>query len=333
MEKAYRRLYSARRGPFADTSLFMSIRLLDGIQLATGSEEWSCSSCCYTSPERDGFPLLAPGQTGGFDPTSFERLASIEAGSFWFQARKALIIDLLRLHAPNATSLLEVGCGTGYMLASIRDSFPNVALTGGDLHTEGLVYARQRLPGATLIQLDARRLPFEQEFDVIGAFDVLEHIFEDEEAMVSIRNALRVDGLLVITVPQHRMLWSKADDYGHHQRRYARRELKEKLTRAGFEIMQITGFVTSLLPLMLASRLWDRSSKRKFDPTREHTAGKLITNCLLGALNTERAVIRRGISLPVGGSLVAVARPSLKSTTSFRGSHTKSSLKHKFNVE
>ena len=83
---------------------------------------------------------------------------------------------------------------------------------------------------------------------------MLEHIDEDEAALAAINRALRPGGGLIVTVPQHRWLWSETDRFSGHERRYTRRELRAKLAAAGFEPRLVTSFVSVLLPVMMASR-------------------------------------------------------------------------------
>ncbi len=112
--------------------------------------------------------------------------------------------------------------------------------------------------------MDARRILAEQTFDMIGAFDVIEHIAEDEEVMRSAHRALRLGGGVMIAVPQHPWLWSSTDDAAYHVRRYRRGEMEEKLDRNGFRVVFSGSYCTFLLPLMIASRWLDRL-RRKSD--------------------------------------------------------------------
>jgi SAM-dependent methyltransferase len=273
-------------------------------------EDWRCPTCGDEPPLVDGIRMFAArlaDEGHGFDPNVFATLAALEPESFWFRARNHLIAWMLGHYFPTARSFLEVGCGTGYVLTGLRDAAPQLALAGSELFPQALTYARRRVPDVTLYQLDARRLPFAGEWDVVGAFDVLEHIEDDEAALASIRGALREGGGILVTVPQHPRLWSAADDYAYHVRRYTRAEMGGKLERAGFTVLRLTSFVTLLLPAMVVSRY--RSRKRApedYDPAAEHRLGRL-TPLLERTLNLEHAVIRRGWSLPVGGSLLAVA--------------------------
>ena len=104
-----------------------------------------------------------------------------------------------------------------------------MTLSGSDLFCEGLTYAQERTPNATLIQMDARRIPFRDEFDVIGDFDVREHVEEDDVVFGQMFRATKRGGGIMVTVPQHRFLWSAADVFGHHRRRYTGKELVKKV--------------------------------------------------------------------------------------------------------
>ncbi|HYZ91666.1 MAG TPA: class I SAM-dependent methyltransferase [Actinomycetota bacterium] len=272
-------------------------------------EGWECPACGYEPPEQDGIRLFAAREAeagDGFDERSFEHLPSAEVASFWFRARNRLVLWALETYFPHARSMLEVGCGTGYVLSGVASAFPQIRLVGSELFPAGLATAAFRAPSAELLQADARKLPYSQEFDVVGAFDVLEHIEEDQEVLAELHRAVRPAGGLLVTVPQHPKLWSPVDDYSRHVRRYVRRELVAKLNRAGFDLMRLTSFVTLLLPVMALSRLRQRRS-RGFDPLAEYRSPAFVDSALGCVMAAERSLIRAGVSLPSGGSLLAVA--------------------------
>jgi SAM-dependent methyltransferase len=242
-----------------------------------------------------------------YDVSLFEALAEAEPHSFWFRARNRLIVSTLRRHFPEARSLLELGCGTGYVLEALHAAFPALRLVGSELYEEGLAVARRRLPDVELVQLDARELPYRDEFDVVGAFDVLEHLDEDEVVLEQAFAAVRSAGGVLLLVPQHPRLWSAMDDVAHHVRRYTRSELVGKVRRAGFEVERATSFVSSLLPAMAASRAARRLLRRPYDPVAELRPGPL-NGVFERILDGERRLIERGVSLPAGGSLLVVGR-------------------------
>ncbi len=109
---------------------------------------------------------------------------------------------------------------------------------------------------------------------------------------------------------QHRWLWSRVDDFAHHRRRYTRAELAGKVARAGFRVEYATSFVSLLLPLMLASRGMKKSGAN-MDEQMEAVGLKVgrLTNAVLRVImRIEQGLIRLGLSLPLGGSLLLVAR-------------------------
>lgn len=274
------------------------------------SASWVCPECSW-SPSENGVVMFAPALADSsehFPRDDVQRLAALEADHFWFSARNELILWAISKYFPQAQTLLEIGCGTGVVLSHISASLPKLRLTGGDLLPVALDVARERVPSAAFAQIDIRRLPFVEEFDVICTLDVLEHVDEDDAALEQIARALRPGGGVVISVPQHRWLWSAADDYGRHRRRYTRRQLLDLLDVTGFEAIRATSSVSLLLPLVATSRLRHRKLTEGYDPFRELTLSEGVNRTLKAVMSAERRLIRAGVSLPLGSSLVVVGR-------------------------
>ena len=155
--------------------------------------DWRCPNCGYQPALRDEiyqFTEGPPDAHAGFKPEYFGRLSEIEESNFWFRARNELIQWALRNYFPDAKSFFEVGCGTGFVLAGIHEKFPRMRLAGSEIFADGLAIAKARVPKVELYQMDARHISFEREFDVVGAFDVLEHVIEDENVLVQMFNAV-----------------------------------------------------------------------------------------------------------------------------------------------
>jgi SAM-dependent methyltransferase len=270
-----------------------------------------CPACFHESPTIEGHLAFAPElahQSEGFEADYFGRLSTLEAGNFWFRSRNRIIIWALQRYFPRAKRFLEIGCGTGFVLSGIRNARPELELFGSEIFSAGLSFAAQRLPGVELFQMDARKIPFQDEFDVIGGFDVIEHINDDVEVLSQIHKATTRRGGLLLTVPQHPFLWSQSDDFARHVRRYRARELRDKVRGAGFEVLRITSFVSLLMPLLMLSRFKRRLSDAEFDPMDEFDISSLTNTSLEKVMDAERILIRAGLSFPFGGSLLLIAR-------------------------
>jgi len=75
-------------------------------------------------------------------------------------------------------------------------------LMGSELCVEGIEYAEKRVKGrATLVQMDATNIPFKEEFDGGGIFDVIEHIEDDCKVLMEIHKALKPGGFLITSAP------------------------------------------------------------------------------------------------------------------------------------
>jgi SAM-dependent methyltransferase len=278
---------------------------------------WSCQACAHRIEMRNGIPVLAPALADtltGMNPAAFERLARREGGNYWFVPRSRLIESVLARYFPDAECMMEIGCGTGFVLSGLANMKPWRRLVGSELHPAGLAFACSRLGrGAEFIQMDARAIPVHGAFDVIGAFDVLEHIEDDEAVLAAMYQALRVQGGVLLTVPQHPWLWSSNDERALHVRRYRRGELETKLRAAGFHMLFSASYTALLLPLMAASR-WTRPAGKPNAPASELEMAPIANFVLKAVLQFEVTLTLAGIHFPAGGSRIIVAAKTAAAT-------------------
>jgi SAM-dependent methyltransferase len=272
------------------------------------SANWQCDKCHYAPNAHHGIRSFVDKRRArlGFDPENFEILYHYENTHFWFKNRNRLIIGLLQKYFSRVRNFFEIGCGTCFVLSGISKRQKNLAIAGGDLYLEALEFAKLRLPECRLYQMDAMQIAFDDEFDVIGSFDVLEHIHNDRKALQQIAIALRKKGGLILTVPQHPFLWSDFDEGSHHVRRYKKAELIERVKEAGLTPVFVSSFMALLLPLMVLSRLSfkKKRTKKTWDGLRLPKIVNLIFECVL---LMEFFLIKAGITIPFGGSLILVA--------------------------
>ena len=257
----------------------------------------------------DGFPAYAPDlakSNDGFDPESFNLLYQFEDKNYWFKARNLLIISLIKKYKIFGDTYLEIGCGTGYVLRAIENNFPHMVCWGSEIYTAGLKYTQERMQRSNLIQMDATCIPFQKKFNLVGAYDVIEHIDDDRRVLAGLYKALIPGGNLILTVPQHQFLWSAADEYACHKRRYSRSELKKKLTEVGFEVRMLGSYTSLLFPLMLISRI--RMKNKKYNPDSEFKMPFWLNKLFELILVFEVKLTTFGVRFPFGGSLIAIAR-------------------------
>jgi SAM-dependent methyltransferase len=284
------------------------------------SNNWRCPYCGESPSTNKGFLSFVPKNINykdGFSKEFYQELFFLENDNYWFRSRNHMIIWALSSYFHDKKNFLEVGCGNGFVLSGIRNAFPELMLYGSEIYYEGLSFANQRLRNITLYQIDAHHIPFENEFDVVGAFDVLEHIEDDSVALEQIYKATKPGGGIIITVPQHRFLWSAVDALAFHKRRYSCSDLQGKVEAAGFEIARVTSFVSLLIPFMILSRVkrnFMYTQFNKYNPNAEYEVNPFFKRILENILTLERIAIKRGISFPIGGSLLLIAKKSYLET-------------------
>lgn len=243
----------------------------------------------------------------GFDLTDKKA-----ASSFWVSSRNRLFKKIVynQMRSNGKTRFLEIGCATGDFIQHIVEN-KNLVITGSEIYLNGLLYAKKNLPTVDFVQFDVTKGGIDEKFDIIVAFDVLEHIENDVTAILNINKMLHKGGSLIVTVPQHMFLWSKLDEIVKHKRRYSRQELATKLQKNGFDINFSTSFLFFLFPLMLISRIFDKG--RDKSQSDEAALEKRVTfpsalNWIFDLLmRIDESLIRFGVSLPFGGTLIVVA--------------------------
>lgn len=254
-----------------------------------------------------------------YDPAMYRVLADAEGKHFWFTARNAVIERAVRpalasISGTRRPRVLEVGCGNGTVLAMLRRRFADALVIGMDRFVEGLREAQPRA-GCPVVQADLHHAPFGRDFDLVGLFDVLEHLPDDLAALRDAGRLLRPGGLLVLTVPAGRRLWSDFDEAAQHCRRYEAAGLGETLRQAGFEVEYLTHFMAALVPVVWAGRRSSGSRARPLSPQavveRELGLNPLLNRLMSATVAWERPLIARRRRLPVGTSLLAIARPPL----------------------
>jgi SAM-dependent methyltransferase len=241
-----------------------------------------------------------------------------EEAQWWYAGMRALSRALLEEPLRNLAgagrgkptsgrcrlALLDAGCGTGGNLAHLARCGRAVGI---DLSTEALDGCRERGVAAARAALLA--LPFPDGcFDAVTSFDVVYHawVADDRAATREMARVLRRGGLMLVRVPALSILWGGHDVEVQSRHRYTRTELRALLEETGLEVLRITYGNFFLFPLLLLRRTLDRVTGRVgsdvgFLPAPLEWAFRRL-------LELEAALVRRGWSLPVGASVMALGR-------------------------
>ena len=231
----------------------------------------------------------------------------VEQAHWWYTGRRKILAGFVEAICREVTDrrprILDVGCGTGanlLMLAEYGDA------EGVDISEDALAFCRER--GLDKVRLGAgEELPYEDAtFDLVTAFDVVEHMDDDLAGLREMRRVLRPGGRVLLFVPTFMFLWGLQDDVSHHRRRYRLPELRRVLEEAGFEIERTTyANITFFLPILLMRKLMRLTGIRA---ESENTINVTALNGVLGRVLGAESSVLKVMNLPFGVSGLCVAR-------------------------
>lgn len=229
----------------------------------------------------------------------------IEETYWWFVGRRAIIDGFLRRFVKHKQVALDVGCGSGRNMQLLSHYCDSVI--GLDRSPAALKLAGAK--GYETICSDGHTIPMEDSsVDLLTAFDVLEHLDDDMQALDEFKRILRPTGLLLVTVPAYRFLWSEHDEALMHRRRYTASELHVKLTRSNFRVLGRSYAVFFLfLPIVFYRLFRGVFPKDPFAPRASHVMLPAAINNILIVLLKIEAKVMASINLPWGTSIVVLA--------------------------
>jgi SAM-dependent methyltransferase len=236
--------------------------------------------------------------------------ARAEREHFWFRGFRRFVAPLLTRAAGHRTDLriLDCGCGTGNNLRMLR---AHGRAIGIDLTFSGLAYAR-RQGERKIARASALTLPFSADtFDLVTSFDVI-YAFDDDlaaKALEEMHRVLRPGGHLVLNVAALPILRGNHSILGGEVQRYTRSSLRRHLENAGFDVVRLTYTNASILPIVAAVRFAQRLSQGQHEVSDlEMTVPIAPINLTLAALLALESVALRVVNMPLGSSLLTLAR-------------------------
>jgi SAM-dependent methyltransferase len=234
---------------------------------------------------------------------AYQEMAALDQKLWWYRARRDVLADLIRREAQPVRNarILEIGCGTGHNLAMLA-AFGNVDAV--ELDDESRAIAEQRLGRAVINSPLPELAGVSNDYDLIAALDVIEHIEDDAGAVGAIATRLKPGGKFVMTVPAHKWMWSAHDVVNHHKRRYSKASLKQLIEGSPMKLEKIGYFNSLLFPLAVAQRV--SSKVRGKDDAEVKLPPRPLNAALEAVFRAERHFVGR-VPLPPGLSLFAVA--------------------------
>jgi ubiquinone/menaquinone biosynthesis C-methylase UbiE len=233
-----------------------------------------------------------------------------EREHWWFVVRNRLLME----HVERITSsekkplkILNIGVGTG-RTSELLSRFGEV--TSVEYEEECISFVKEHLDleiqHGSILELDFE----DNSFDLVCAFDVIEHVEDDKLAVSEMKRVCKSGGVAMVSVPALMMLWGTHDEINHHFRRYNYKELSSLFSNDGKIIFQ-SFFNTYLFPPIAIVRIFNRFLTKKTDSKKEGTGSDfsiktspLVSSILKKVFYSESIFLNRFISLPIGVSIL-----------------------------
>jgi SAM-dependent methyltransferase len=238
----------------------------------------------------------------------YQEYYRIEREHWWFIVRAEILMQKAEMLLRNVASpkILNIGAATGRS-SQLLNAYGMVKSVEYD---QDCYEFTKTLDDIDIIQASITELPFDDaSFDLVCAFDVIEHVEDDEKAWQEMRRVCKPGGKIMVSVPAFLFLWSEHDIINHHQRRYTKKTL---LKIAGTENNLYCSYFNTMLffPIAIFRLLKNMISGR---PRAEHAKSDfkgsrkgLLSLILQWIFRLEKPLIQFGISLPFGVSLMLI---------------------------
>ncbi len=265
--------------------------------------------------EDDGIWYCSTDVDVSFPNDGHSTLVHIEDHSFWFQHRNACINKLVsQFPPPEEGTIFDVGGGNGVVAKSLIDSGFDVILI--EPCRDGVQNARKRGIEKIICGTTEGAKIITQSLPAVGVFDVVEHIEDDLSFLKHIHDLLQNDGMLYLTVPAYRILWSMADVLAGHYRRYTLKSIQQRVEEAGFSVeygtyffrpLPLVSFPMRAIPYRLGFRS-EKSRKRSRNHDRRAAKQGVASKIFSRLLTSEVSKVNRGKVMRFGGSCLMAAR-------------------------
>lgn len=234
-------------------------------------------------------------------------MAEREQTYWWHLGRLRIIQTYLRAAKGKKQNIriLNVGCGTGGTIDMLTQEGQTDNV---DISDEAISFMNKR-GYRNITKVDGVKLPFKDKtFDIVGAFDVLEHIEEHIDALKEWKRVIKDDGAILITVPAYQWLWSAHDESLHHKRRYTIKSLNDAAKQANLRVDKRSYAITFSLPLIVGFRFLNKILRRQTNSETSYVDVPNWVNSFFTRILYGEAKLHTIAPLPAGTSVIAVLR-------------------------
>jgi 2-polyprenyl-3-methyl-5-hydroxy-6-metoxy-1,4-benzoquinol methylase len=241
----------------------------------------------------------------------YQEYQKLERTHWWFKARQEILQTIIENKIDNSGNLkiLNVGASTGYSSIWL-EKYGEVMSVEYD--KECFEYVKSTLE-IDIVNASIEDLPFEEDqFDLVCAFDVIEHVDNDQLGVEEMFRVCRPNGHVFVSVPAFNFMWSQHDDINHHKRRYTMKPLKKLFknqTVVSKSYFNFFWFLPISIVRVISSFIFKMIGK-KTDPKSDFNvkSGQSITDKILySVFRFEKRLIKRGLKFPFGVSLFLLA--------------------------
>ena len=244
-----------------------------------------------------------------------EGCMQLEDNSFWFKHRNNIIAESVK-NFNGSRTFFDIGGGNGFVSKRIQEEGKNVVLV--EPGKQGAINAKQRgvenVVCSTLEDAGFQK----NSIDSVGLFDVVEHIEDDLKFMQNINDFLKEEGYVYITVPAHKILWSKEDVDAGHYRRYTLKTMSQLLENTGFTVEYSTYFFSILpLPIFLfrtiPGKLGLNKKSNDLDKHKNEHSKKegMLSGAIQKVWDKELKKVKSKKKISFGGSCFIVAKKTI----------------------
>lgn len=242
----------------------------------------------------------------------YKEYFDLERNNWWFLARRNILksqIDKV-IQSSGKLKILNIGIATGAS-SEWLSGFGEV--TSIEYDKEVCEFVRNEL-GLEVINGSITDLPFENNtFDLVCAFDVIEHVEDDEKAVLEMKRVCKEQGHLFITVPAFMHLWSEHDEINLHHRRYTLPGLSALTLKCGLENIKFKSYFNTFLYLPIYSMRFGsvlNKKKKEGQPKSDFSKIKIpfLEKIFYLIFNSENILLKKGKKLPFGVSIMIISQ-------------------------